>query len=1707
MKNFTSSFFNTKLLVALIFSLVNLHTLYSQNASNYVFSAEIKTYEPITGGTVIFDNLADDDEFFAGENIGFDFEYLGTKYSQLGISENGYVHFGGSTSTTSYPIINNFPNTLAGFSGNLTAQASSELRIETEGTTPNRVCVIQWENYTWYGQTDSYDFQIRLHETSNKITYHYGSFNYPGIQLVAQVGIIGVNNNDISLRDYVGPGNWNTSNTIYSDVSNRGIEITSDIKPTEGLSFSYSTPPADLNLSYAINTSNPCKGEIIEYTVEVTNNGPNDTYNAEVLSEIPAGLTFENATASDGTYNSTTGIWDIGDITNGNSASLLISASVNNDQGGLTINSSAAITNSFAEDPDPSNNSSNLSVTVSNNSLPEISTIGNQAVDYNQTSAPVNFTISDSDVGTSPDDLILSVTSSNTTVIPVSGIVFSGSGENRSFTITPGLNQFGTSEVTIEVSDGSCSSTSSFSVEVFKQSYGNFESAKFVVGQVDFNTTSTVASDVTAPGSNSSAVSAKGVLAVGSQTTNRVLIWNSVPTSNGTAANVVVGQSNFTNTGANNGTTGLNAPDGVNFSPDGNKLIVADAGNNRILIWNSIPTTNNEPADVVLGQNNFTDNDPGLAANRFNRPTDVQITSDGKMIVTDRNNSRVLIFNKIPNTNFVDADLVIGQPDFTTNTATASRNGLYIPWNTALSPDGKLLIADDENNRVLIYNNIPTEDGAFADVVIGQNNFTDWVPGSTADKMNSPGITVSPSGVLAIADYRNNRVLVYNEIPISNGAPADIVLGQPNFTQNVDFNDGNNSVGTPDDRNMSEPYGINYDLNERLFVNGRAMHRMMVFGETPTQVSDLALSFNADNLNPCVNSLVTFTVNLTNNGPDNATNISVISALPVGFTLQEATASTGTYNQSSGYWTIPYVGNGETVSLEMKGTVNVGENTNSITTYASLRSYNQADSDFSNNAGSITVNVADNEAPSITAIPDQITDINTTTPPITFTIDDFETPEGSLTVSAVSSNTSVIKNNKITIGGTDANRNLTINPENNQTGPVTITVTVDDGTCTTTESFEISVGNVWLGNTNDWNTASNWSTSLPSSTVGAIIPAAPLGGNYPVINADADVNNLGINAGARLTINATRTLDVYGDFYNDGSESTGSGILNIRGAAAQNIRGITGGLNINNASGVTLSGNLNVMEVLDLTAGTLTIGANTLTIRNPINGNNANLLTANTSSITVEGSTAGINLPAQVSQLNTLTLNNGSGLTLNANIILDNLILSSGSLRLEGNDMTINGSINSTAGLLSGNINSNLTINGAGAAGSLQISTTDNVFNNFEINRTAGELTIQNDLRIAGILSLTEGVISTNDRIWVENTDPNAISAFSTSSYINGQLRRCVTAGQSYNFPVGSPNHLENALISFTSISAATCIDAEFNPGLTGNGPTGLTIGSNEVTGVLDYGFWTIEPTNLSSVIEYDISLTSIGHTNGDAADNHVVLKRGTDADDWAIVGNYSSANAGGSFTDPITVSRSGLNSFSDFSVGVSTEGPLPINLLYFKGELKNNYTKLSWETSSEINNDYFEIQKSKDCENFEPIGTVEGNGTTNSKSNYAYSDYSVNSGKTYYRFKQLDYDGQFSYSPIVNIDYQNRNGQLVLAPNPAQNEVQILLENSNVLNCNVAIYDQMGKLMIQENFDLKDNPDVKLDISLLVTGVYQIRTVYKTATGSIMGYAKLVKQ
>jgi len=348
--------------------------------------------------------------------------------------------------------------------------------------------------------------------------------------------------------------------------------------------------------------------------------------------------------------------------------------------------------------------------------------------------------------------------------------------------------------------------------------------ADVVIGQTDFLTATSGTSSTKLK--NPSGIYSDGTkLFVSDMSNNRILIYNTIPTTNGVAADVVIGQTDFLT--ATSGTSNLKLKNPYGIYSDGTKLFVTDMSNNRILIYNTIPTTNGVAADVVIGQTDFLTATSGTSNLKLKNP--YGIYSDGtKLFVTDMSNNRILIYNTMPTTNGVAADVVIGQTDFTTATSGTSSTKLKYP--SGIYSDGtKLFITDYSNNRILIYNTIPTTNGVAADVVIGQTDFLTATSGTSSTKLKYPSGIYSDGTKLFVSDMSNNRILIYNAIPTTNGVAADVVIGQTDFTLN-----GINIIG-----NIASQEGLNSPrnsiiINNKLFISDTFNNRILIYNTIPT---------------------------------------------------------------------------------------------------------------------------------------------------------------------------------------------------------------------------------------------------------------------------------------------------------------------------------------------------------------------------------------------------------------------------------------------------------------------------------------------------------------------------------------------------------------------------------------------------------------------------------------------------------------------------------------------------------------------------------------------------------------------------------------------------------------------------------------------------------------------------------------------------------
>jgi hypothetical protein len=287
----------------------------------------------------------------------------------------------------------------------------------------------------------------------------------------------------------------------------------------------------------------------------------------------------------------------------------------------------------------------------------------------------------------------------------------------------------------------------------------SFAEAALVVGSADFSSL-----QCSCEGSRGSVGSLWGApaahggkLLIPAASCNRVTIWNPAPTTNSAEASTALGQGSFYASLPGNGAGDLDGPAGV--WTDGIRVAVADARNNRVLIWTSFPRTSKQPADIVLGQQGFgTSGFPATPTGATMRSPN-SVYSDGvQLFVSDSGNNRVLVWRSFPTTNGQAADFVIGQPDLTSDRIGLGATRLAHPTSVTSAGD-HLFIVDSQNYRVQVYSPIPTASGASASFVLGQPTLDLSSPVVGQETMVGPtGVTVS-GNKLYVTDFLANRVL------------------------------------------------------------------------------------------------------------------------------------------------------------------------------------------------------------------------------------------------------------------------------------------------------------------------------------------------------------------------------------------------------------------------------------------------------------------------------------------------------------------------------------------------------------------------------------------------------------------------------------------------------------------------------------------------------------------------------------------------------------------------------------------------------------------------------------------------------------------------------------------------------------------------------------------------------------------------------------
>ncbi|ETR67060.1 MAG: hypothetical protein OMM_12006, partial [Candidatus Magnetoglobus multicellularis str. Araruama] len=538
-----------------------------------------------------------------------------------------------------------------------------------------------------------------------------------------------------------------------------------------------------------------------------------------------------------------------------------------------------------------------IALTVLNvNDPPQMGRIADQTTLEDIATSVISFTVTDNE--TAGCSMTLSMTSSDPTLVPDEYLLSMCSGNEYSIVATPAMDQYGMATISVTITDGGgIAASTSFDLTVTdvddsQYIWANHQAAKSVLGQSDF---ASISSGTTAilmnDPSNVAVDPTTGKIFVCDGLNHRILRFSGADALlNGAAAEAVLGQTDFFSGTANRGSSAaantLHTP-GTVFVDTFGRLWVGDQTNHRVLRFdNASEKANGADADGVLGQPDFTTSSAGTTQNKMNRANGVWVDAAGTLWVAEWANHRVLRFDHATEkSNGANADGILGNTIYTTSAPGSTQDKFSYPVAVSGDNNGTLYVSDSGNNRVLRFDNAASKtNGANADSVLGQPSFTATDANTSVDGLSGPRSTaVDHAGHLYIADSVNSRVVIH--INVSNktdGAAADYVLGQPDFTSNTQ------NYGGISARSLKIMHYIFFDnQTNNLWVPDYSNDRVLRYSMMTKTPPEIALIPNISIDEDAVSNSLSFTVTDINEQPltitYNSSDISLISPTSITF--------------------------------------------------------------------------------------------------------------------------------------------------------------------------------------------------------------------------------------------------------------------------------------------------------------------------------------------------------------------------------------------------------------------------------------------------------------------------------------------------------------------------------------------------------------------------------------------------------------------------------------------------------------------------------------------------------------------------------------------------------------------------------------------------------------------------------------------------------
>ena len=674
-------------------------------------------------------------------------------------------------------------------------------------------------------------------------------------------------------------------------------------------------------------------------------------------------------------------------------------------------------------------------------------------------------------------------------------------------------------------------------------------------------------------------------------------------------------------------------------------------------------------------------------------------------------------------------------------------------------------------------------------------------------------------------------------------------------------------------------------------------------------------------------------------------------------------------------------------------------------------------------------------------------------------------------------------------------------------GPLANYIYEEDDNSPTTGLILWSYSNpqlTWIGVTSsDWQDPTNWSTTGPpgppdNTTDVTIFSGTPF---QPVLTANAATSDFTMASGTTLAMGAY-DFNVKGKFSNNGGAFTSTGTVTLSATTVTNTvdPGTSSFYNLTVASAIGYSSSraINITTDFVITSGskfTIANAAHTLTIGNNwtstgatfTHGNGTVVFNKNSGTCSLTTGAAGAGgvtfynlsvIQALGSPVSTKTQTLTGNLTVTRTLLISSskCVFSCGT----GNTVNINGTLTFGNGATLAGGSSTLNVSGSwlnniGAPFSYGTSTvlfngvsaqtitrstaTGETFYNVTINNASGVVCAK-PVVVYGALTLITGLVTTTATNTLTMAAGSTATIGTATSYVVGPMIYTVAASgtTSVTFPIGKSTAWRPVQLNVThsSAAAATYTSELFNSSAKA---LGYTINGSTISAVSSIRYWQIDRAGAANLTSATVTLYYKTTGTSDAVTDPAYLRiaktigAGTI---WNDVGGTGSGIGTG------TITSSAFTSFSKVTLANAAGGtnPLPIELTSFTAEPDGDNVNLDWITMSEVNNNYFTVEKSTDGISFEELARVDGAGNSTTVKTYNTTDTKPVTGLNYYRLKQTDFDGGFTYSGIISVNYGTDPELFVTVyPNPAVH--QDIYVNVNAVKgeqVHIVMRDVLGK-------------------------------------------------